>query len=373
MSRRLVALDLPGGPTFVESLQQAWENGDAVLPVDQRLPVPARRELLDLLRPHVVVTPNETKTRPDGIECGPDDAVVVATSGSTGTPKGVVLTHSAVAASARATSSRLGITSHDHWLACLPLSHVGGLSVVLRALWAGTELTVLPRFEPAAVTDAARGGANRVSLVATALGRIDPMLFETIVLGGSTAPTDRPPNTVTTYGMTETGSGVVYDRRPLDTVEVRTVSGEIQLRAPMLLRCYRSAATDMVEVDPRLNDGWFATGDLGTVHDDGTVEVFGRRSDLIITGGENVWPEAVESVLAGVDGVSDVIVAGTPDPEWGAAVTAHVVCDAGATVSLDALRDATKAVLPAYCAPQRVVYHSKLPRTALGKPQRHRL
>ena len=285
---RLVAIDLPGGPGFVDELQRVWDAGDAAFPVDQRLPGDAKRELCAAMRV--------------GDEVEPGDALVVATSGSTGVPKGVVLTHDAVTASARATSDRLTVRADDHWLACLPLSHVGGLSVVTRALHAGTKLTVLPGFEAAAVEAA---GATLVSLVATALARIDASRFRTIVLGGSRPPDDRPDNCVTTYGMTETGSGVVYDGVPLDGVEVDIATdGEIRLRAPMLLRCYRDGTT------PFDDDGWFATGDLGEWRPDGTLHVAGRRGDLIITGGENVWPEAVEAALADHPGVAEVMVRG---------------------------------------------------------------
>ena len=229
-----------------------------------------------------------------GDEVDDGDALVVATSGSTGAPKGVVLTHDAIAASAEATSRRLEVTTDDHWLACLPLSHVGGLSVVTRALHTGTRLTVLPGFDADAV---AAVGATLVSLVATALRRIDPSIFRTIVLGGSRPPADRPPNTVTTYGMTETGSGVVYDGVPLDGVEVRLDDdAEVWLRGPMLMRCYRDGSS------PFDADGWLPTGDLGRWLDDGRLHVDGRRGDLIITGGENVWPEAVEAILAVASG-----------------------------------------------------------------------
>ena len=342
---RLVALDLPGGPAFVDALRRIWDAGDAAFPVDQRLSPAAKQAVYAQLR---VGEPVE-----------PGDALVMATSGSTGIPKGVVLTHAAVAASAVATSARIGTAPDDHWLACLPLNHVGGLSVVTRALHTGARLTVHPGFDAAAVM---ASGATLVSLVATALQRIDPSAFRVIVLGGSRPPADRPPNTVATYGMTETGSGVVYERRPLDGVEIRIVDGEIQVRGPMLLRCYRDGR------DPKTADGWLPTGDLGTF-EDGMLSVHGRADDLIVTGGENVWPEPVEVILRGVAGVADVAVAGTPDSEWGQIVTAHVV-PGGATPTLDALREAVKAELPAFCAPRRLVLHESLPRTALGKIRR---
>ncbi len=345
---RLVALDRPGGPEFVDELQRIWDAGDAVFPVDQRLPAAARRDLCVAMRVG------------DEVESG--DALVVATSGSTGAPKGVVLTHESVAASALATSERLGVRAGDHWLACLPLSHVGGLSVVTRALELGTKLTVLPSFDAAAV---ARSDATLVSLVATALDRIDATRFRTIVLGGSRPPDHRPANCVATYGMTETGSGVVYDGVPLDGVEVDiTPDGEIRLRAPMLLRCYRDGTS------PVDADGWFATGDLGERLPDGRLYVAGRRGDLIITGGENVWPEAVEAALADHPGVADVMVRGVEDPEWGQLVEALVV-PVGDPPTLASIRAHVKQRHPAFMAPKCLTLVGSLPRTSLGKLRRH--
>ena len=361
----LVALDLPGGPEFVAELQRAWDAGDAVLPLDQRLSQEARRELVERMAAGAVVTPGgERSTLDGGRPVEPGDALVVATSGSTGIPKGVVLTHDTVAASADATSERLSVTSDDHWLACLPLSHVGGLSVITRALHTGTALTVLPGFSPEAVE---ASPATLVSLVHTALLRIDPTRFRVIVLGGSRPPEDRPANTVTTYGMTETGSGVVYDRRPLDGVEVRIVDGEVQLRCPMLLRCYRDGT------DPRTADGWFPTGDLGTFTD-GVLHVDGRRGDLIITGGENVWPEPVEAALRRHPSLADAAVTGQDDPEWGQIVAAHIVVRPGHTApDLTELRALVKEVLPGFHAPRTVTVHAELPRTSLGKIKRNEL
>lgn len=360
---RLVALDLAAGPEFVDALRRTWDAGDAVFPVDQRLPPAAKSALVDAMDVGAIVTgPGDRIERPAGAPVEAGDALVVATSGSTGAAKGVVLTHAAVAASAAATSRRLGVTQDDHWLACLPLSHVGGLSVITRALWAGTRLTVHPGFDAARVE---ASGATLVSLVATALRRIDPAGFRLIVLGGSRPPADRPPNAIATYGMTETGSGVVYDRRPLDGVEVRIVDGEVQLRCPMLLRAYRDGR------DPRTADGWYPTGDLGELDTGGLLTVHGRRDELVITGGENVWPDTVEAVLRGDPAIADVAVVGVPDAEWGQVVTALVVPrDRAVGVSLEALRDRVKAELPPYCAPRRVVIVADLPRTSLGKLRR---
>jgi O-succinylbenzoic acid--CoA ligase len=219
----------------------------------------------------------------------------------------------------------------------------------------------MPGFDAAAVDTS---GATLVSLVATALARIDPSRFRTIVLGGSRPPHDRPANCVVTYGMTETGSGIVYDGVPLDGVEVDIAAdGEIRLRAPMLLRCYRDGTT------PVDAEGWFATGDLGEWCPDGRLHVAGRRGDLIITGGENVWPEAVEAALADHPGVAEVLVRGVDDLEWGQLVEA-VVVPAGEPPPLDSIRDHVKRRHPAFMAPRRLTFAESLPRTSLGKLRR---
>ena len=358
----LVALDLPGGDRFVDELRRTWDAGDAVLPVDQRLPHAAKTDLISRMGAGRVIDESGRNRVDGGRPTEPGDAAVLATSGSTGVPKGVVLTHDAIVASADAPAARIGGQPDDHWLACLPLSHIGGLSVVFRALRLDTPLTVHAGFDPVAVRSS---DATLVSLVATALRRIDPNRFRVIVLGGSRPPPDRPSNSVATYGMTETGSGVVYDGRPLDGVELRVVDGELHVRGDMLLRCYRDGT------DPKLADGWFPTGDLGELHSDGRVSVHGRRGDLIITGGENVWPEHVEAVLRTHPAVADVAVYGRDDDEWGQAVTALVVpVDPASPPTLDVLRAHVKNTHPAFYAPRRVVTCGEIPRTTLGKIKR---
>ncbi len=372
----LRALDLPAGPGFVEALNSAWQDGDAVLPVDPRLPAAAVSALFDSLRPTVVVDGEGRHDRAGGRPTEPGDALVVVTSGTTGEPKGVVLTHDAVRASALATSARLGVDpGADHWVACLPLAHIGGLSVVTRSLLTGTPCTVLAGFDAGEVVRLAGSGATLVSLVATALRRVDVSGYRSVLLGGAAPPTRLPANVVTTYGQTETGSGIVYDGTPLPGVELRLGDGqgsgdegEILVRGPMLLRGYRDGS------DPRLAGGWLPTGDAGRLGPDGALTVFGRMAEVIVTGGEKVWPAPVEDALATSSAVAEVAVWKRPDPEWGERVVAWVVpADRALPPTLEELRQVVGARLPPWAAPRQLVVVDGLPRTASGKVARQRL
>jgi O-succinylbenzoic acid--CoA ligase len=398
----LVALDLPGGAGFVDTLRAVWDTGDAAAPLDPRLPRAARDAVLAALRPsRVVASDGEHHVMAGGLPVEEGDAVVVATSGSSGQPKGVVLTHDALRASALATSDRLGIDPARHaWLACLPLAHVGGLSVVTRALLTGTPLTVLPGFDADVVEALGRAGrATHVSLVPAALRRLDPALFTRILLGGSRPPGDLPPNVVVTYGMTETGSGVVYDGYPLDDVEVAIAhfddaddgddgswsggggtghtdgdagtSGEILLRAPMLLRCYRDGSTGRV-LGPDGTKTWFATGDAGYINALGTLSVTGRMAEMITTGGEKVWPDEVERVMSAHRDVAEVAVWKRPDPEWGERVVAWVV-PADVLPKAEELKELVAGTIAPWAAPKEIVFTTELPRTPSGKVKRSEL
>jgi O-succinylbenzoic acid--CoA ligase len=377
---------------FVDALRAIWDTGDAAAPLDPRLPGAARRVLLEALRPtRIVGSDGEQHALPDGLGVEEGDALVVATSGTAGEPKGVVLTHEAVAASARATTTRLAVDPSRHsWLACLPLAHIGGLAVVTRAVVTGTPLLVMPGFEAEAVEAAGRAGrATHISLVPTALARLDAAVFTCILLGGSRMPDSLPPNVVSTYGLTETGSGVVYDGRALDGVEVAlrhgdgdfttagddevgaSREGEIVLRAPMLFRCYRDGATGRVP-GPDGERSWFATGDAGSFDGSGNLLVSGRIDDVITTGAQKVWPDVVERVLRAHPDVAEVAVWKRSDPEWGERVVAWIV-PAEDAPSLDELRKVVADTIAPWAAPKELVIVDDLPRTASGKVRRRAL
>jgi len=373
---------------FVDALRAIWDTGDAAAPLDSRLPFAARRAMLDALRPtRIVGSDGEQHALADGIGVDDGDALVVATSGTSGQPKGVVLSHDAVAASARATSGQLGIDPARHaWLACLPMAHIGGLAVVTRSIVTETPLVAMPGFEAETVEAAGRTGrATHVALVATALHRIDPSVFTCVLLGGSKAPDTLPPNVVSTYGMTETGSGVVYDGRPLEGVEVALrplpvsgegdaehgAEGEILIRAPMLFRHYREGGDGRV-AGPDGTTTWYATGDAGHLDPEGRLVVSGRIDDVITTGAEKVWPDLVERVLIAHPGVAEVAVWKRNDPEWGERVVAWVVPSDDAP-SLEELRRIVAETIAPWAAPKELVIVDDLPRTAAGKVRRREL
>jgi O-succinylbenzoic acid--CoA ligase len=366
--RELIALDLPAGPAFLQALLSAWEDGDAVLPLDSKAPPAHTAAMLDAMRPAAVVDADgERHKLSASIPVEEGDALVVLTSGTTGQPKGAVHTHRGIEYAAFCSSTAAGVIANSCWLACLPLSHVGGLSVVTRAVLTGTALQMLERADPAQIAAAQREGATHVSLVPTLIRRIDPEPFHSILLGGSAIPVERPSNTIATYGMTETFGGVVYEGLALNGVEMRTTpTGLIELRSPTMLRSYRDGS------NPLDAQGWLRTGDVGQIDSaTGMLTVLGRVDEMIVTGGEKVWPHAVEAVLLQHGSVSEVAVIGVADPEWGQRVVALVVAQPGRVpLSLQAARELVRNQLPVASAPKEIRLVDSLPRTSVGKLRR---
>ncbi|MFM9120096.1 MAG: AMP-binding protein [Acidimicrobiaceae bacterium] len=363
MVRELVAIDIPAGVAFVNVLNDVWDSGDAALPIDQRLPKVAQKKLMSQFNVSSLIGADGLKTKiAPGEPVDEGDALVIATSGSTGEPKGVVHTHDSINAAVTKTGARLGCSATDHWLACISLAHVGGLSVVLRALHFGSQLTIESRADKATIESAAKNGADMTSLVPTILHSVDISNFRAVLVGGAHAPTNLPSNAISTYGLTETFGGVVYNGKPIDGVEICIgTDSEIKIRCDSLLRTYRNGN------DPKDSEGWLHTGDLGRLQD-GDLTVLGRKDDLIKTGGYKVWPITVENSLRQHDAVVDVVVAGTPDEKWGQTVTAWVVLRPGTkSVRLEDLNKHVRLTLSDYCAHKKVFIVDEIPRSSLGK------
>ena len=359
--KRLVALDMPASVEFADHVRNAWGAGDAVFPIDQRLPQAAKDSLVEQFKPSVLIDgTGSIVTLANSEPTEEHDALVIATSGSTGNPKGVVHTHDSIRALLNMSQARLLTDSSTHWLLCLPVSHVAGFSVLARSIVFGNQISILPKFDEYEVLAAAKNGATHVSLVPTTLNRIDPAIFESILLGGATAPSNLPANVTTTYGMTETFGGIAYNARPLNGVEVRVRDEHIELRSPSLFRAYRGAKT------PRSIDGWYQTGDNGTFAN-GVLQVFGRSDDMIITGGENVWPSAVEKIISTITGIERVVVSGIDDAQWGQRVVAWIVSSNAVAPSLEDVRQHVKQQLPSFCAPTELRAVREIPTTSLGK------
>jgi O-succinylbenzoic acid--CoA ligase len=311
----------------------------------------------------------------------PEVAVVIATSGSTGQPKAAELSAGALLASARASLSRIGARGGERWLCCLPASHVAGIGVLVRSLISGTAPVVSGRLTAGTISAA---GCAYVSLVPTQLRRLleagaDLSALRAILLGGAAIPggllaaaRTAGVRVVTTYGMSETCGGCVYDGLPLDGVSAEVgADGRIRIAGPVLFSGYRLRP----DLSASARDGrWFITSDLGSVSASGRLLIRGRADDMIITGGENVVADEVAAVVGTCPGVREAVVVGRPDQDWGQLVTAMVVpADPAAPPTLAAIRSHARAKLPAHAAPRALVLLARLPLLPSGKPDLDRL
>ncbi|NNN03805.1 MAG: AMP-binding protein [Acidimicrobiaceae bacterium] len=360
----LVALDYGLSLDLVKAIERCESRGEAFAVLDQRVSPIRREKELEWLGATHVESEAQRVSRETGRAVDGEVALVMLTSGSSGAPKAVEHTWDSLRASARLTSAELARESTPTWFATLPANHIGGLAVIMRHLLGDAELLF---GEPDELPDAPGRGATHVAVVRTHLARYDLSRYELVLLGGARPPGVVPPNVVTTWGMTETGSGVVYDRRALPEVDLLVVDGELCVRSPTLARGYRHGALPTL-TDAEGNE-WFRTGD-GAEISHGQLHVLGRVGYVINTGGEKVWPEALEALLAGVDGVLDCAVVGVPDPEWGERIEAVVVARRPLD---DALRERAEEYLGPWSKPKGVTYVDAVPRTANGKVDRTRV
>ncbi len=319
---------------------------------------------------------------------------VIYTSGTTGRPKGAILTYGNHWWSAVASVLNLGLAASDGWLACLPLFHVGGLSILLRSVVYGISAVVHPRFDAAAANRAIDAdGVSTISVVSTMLERMlteradrpFPPTLRCVLLGGGPAPLPLLERAlrahapvVQTYGLTETASQVATlapedavrkvgsAGKPLMGTRLQIGDdGEIRVRGPTVSPGY-------LHQPPRA-EAWLRTGDVGYLDQDGYLYVLDRRDDLIVSGGENVYPAEVEAALLAHPAIEEAGVFGVANAEWGATVSAAVKPRPGADVSADDLAAFCRQRLAGYKVPRHIEFRAELPRNASGKLLRREL
>jgi O-succinylbenzoic acid--CoA ligase len=376
-----VGIAIPPGEEFAVALHGTLLAGAVAVPIDLRSPE-RERPSVDLL----AAEQGEVSGKPDTSPCSAvfchdldATAVVVQTSGTTSEPKPVALTYGNLLWSALGSAVALGAGADERWLCAMPLTHVGGLSVLFRSVIYGTTAVVHEHFDTEAVLRELSDpdGPTLFSAVPTMLARLldtglqAPPALRTVLLGGAQIPpglleqaarSDVP--VTPTYGLTEACSQVTTDGLPLFCTTVSLgADGEVLVGGPTVAEAGK---------DP--DDGLLHTGDIGRFARDGRLQIVGRLADTIITGGENVAPAEVEAVLDAHPAVVEAAVVARADPEWGEAIVAIVRTHPGGSVE-DAELDAhCRSGLAAYKCPKDYVRTAEpLPRTGSGKLLRRKI
>jgi O-succinylbenzoic acid--CoA ligase len=331
---------------------------------------------------------------------------IVYTSGTTGQPKGAMLSYGNHFWSATASAFRLGTAPDDRWLVCMPLYHVGGMAIILRCCLYGTAVVLQHGFDPEAVGQALKDqGVTLISVVPTMLHRLletapDALVsakLRCILIGGAAANPDLVEQCLAlglpvaaSYGLTEAASQVATAfsaqignkpgcvGKPLMFSSVRIAAedgqslpagaiGEIVVQGPTVMQEYYQQPEATARA---LRQGELYTGDMGYLDEAGDLWVVQRRADLIVSGGENVYPAEVEQALQRHPAVKDVCVVGLEDAEWGQVVVAAVVLAGGATLTAAELIAFGRERLAGYKQPRQIRFVEALPRTASGKIRR---
>jgi O-succinylbenzoic acid--CoA ligase len=384
-------------------------------PAEGNDPLPFHLDRRPQVEPAAPPVPPRERINLDAVHC------VIYTSGTTGRPKGVLLSYGNHWWAAIGSALNLGLSDDDRWLACLPLFHIGGLSILLRAAIYGIPVIFPERpeapFDAAAVNQAiAATRTTIISVVSTQLQRLlDAGLagadaggtLRCVLLGGGPAPLPllqecarRGIPVVQSYGLTETCSQAATlvpaealrklgsAGRPLLPTEVRIAPldpdgagqastedpdvGEILVRGPTVTPGY--LPPEEMETVPAVDaDGWLHTGDIGYLDREGYLYVLDRRSDMIISGGENVYPAEVEAVLLAHPAVADAGVYPLPHPIWGQAVAAAIVLRPDTPATPDAIITFARERLARYKVPSHLEVRGALPRNAAGKLVRREL
>jgi o-succinylbenzoate---CoA ligase len=389
-----VALVLEPSAEYVVLLHALVKLGAVAAPLDPRLTGTELDELLGGLAPALVVRDvGEVLEAPEDPDVDLDASMetehvhcVIHTSGSAGRSKPVELTYGNQLWNAIGSGVRIGVAPTDVWLCCLPLHHIGGLAIVMRSALYRTAL-MLESFEPERIAKRlASDPVTIISLVPTMLGRLldagaDLKSLRCLLLGGGPAPetlVDRAlaaeAPVTPTYGLTEAASQVATMspgevRRKPGSVGPPILTTEVRIDDDGII-CVRGPSVAPGVAD---EDGWLRTNDLGRLDEDGYLYVLGRADEVIVTGGENVAPEEVESVLLQHPGVADAGVGASEDPEWQQAVVASVVVSDGGNVTEAELREFCRERLAGYKVPKAITFVSELPRNAQGKLLRRQL
>jgi O-succinylbenzoic acid--CoA ligase len=393
-----VAIALPAGLELAQALHACLLLGAVAVPVDLRLSAPERERIAAgcaLLIEEPLDSDREPEQAPTASRHELDaTAVVIHTSGTTAQPRPIELTYGNFLWSALGSAVALGLDPDERWLCALPLSHVGGLSILLRSAIYTTTAVVHERFEEDRVLHALRSeGVTLVSLVATTLARLldagleRPPALRSALTGGGPVPAvllERAhaagvPVSLT-YGLTESCSQATTTPVAASSPEGEVGEAPPSAGPPLFCTRVQIAAGEILISGPTVApgslaaDGWLHTGDLGELDDRGRLRVTGRVSDTIVSGGENVAPAEVEAVLEAHPQVLEAAVLGRADPQWGEAVSAIVVAREGAELDADELRAHCAVALAPYKVPKQVsLSSSPLPRTRSGKLLRREL
>ena len=408
LRRRLRELGLQPGMTlacrfrdrflYAQLLFLLPRMGCLFLPLDPDLPPAVSRELLSAAGPHVLIeeaallenTVGDTFSTEGEYPLNPrEPSLLLATSGTTGEPRLVELTGEGLQRSAQAACDFLQLKKKDRWLACLPLHHIGGLSILLRCAWCGAAAVLVDEFSPGQVLqELHEHRITHLSLVPAMLYRLleektaPPASLRVVLLGGASSSQALVDEAMgkgwpvcPSYGLTEAASQVatVYppdpDWRqgeagaplPHMEVEVGESTGAIRIRGVSVARyCREAAQVRSFLLDAR---GWLDTGDVGWLDEAGCLHVTGRRDDVLISGGENIHPAVVEAVFSDCPGVAQAAVTAVDDPRWGDAL---VLLYQG-PARYETVRRWARDRLRAGFRPRHIFHVEELPRNSLGK------